>query len=228
MLASDVEYSLVNDVQTIESWEKAYLRFETPEQEIRKFIRRLRELRYEKWPRESRILELFCGRGNGLVALGRLGFTNVEGVDLSERLIAQYTGSAKCYVADCTRLPFESQSRDIAIVQGGLHHLNKLPDDLESTLLEMRRVIRPGGRIVVVEPWLTPFLALVHVLCTSRVLRRFWRKLDALATMIEFERETYESWLSLPELVLEALDRHFVVETRRIRMGKLMYIGRVG
>src|SRR5215471_20969153 len=78
---------------TPDPWEAAYLRFETPEEEIRKFIGRLNRLGARQWPREAEIVELFCGRGNGLVALQRLGFTRLEGVDLSPRLIAQYKGS---------------------------------------------------------------------------------------------------------------------------------------
>jgi len=65
------------------SWEEAYMRFETPEQEIEKFRRRLTQLGAEAWPKNSKIVELFCGRGNGLHALERLGFTCVEGADLS-------------------------------------------------------------------------------------------------------------------------------------------------
>src|SRR5438132_7278717 len=49
-------------------WEAAYLRFETPEQEIQKFIARLNRLGAPQWPRDSEIVELFCGRGNGLIA----------------------------------------------------------------------------------------------------------------------------------------------------------------
>jgi hypothetical protein len=49
-------------------WEAAYLRFETPEQEIRKFEKRLLRLGAGAWPRDLRIVELFCGRGNGLRA----------------------------------------------------------------------------------------------------------------------------------------------------------------
>src|SRR5580700_4855758 len=77
-------------------WEAAYLRFETPEQEIQKFVSRLRKLGADQWPRDAEIVELFCGRGNGLNALERLGFTRLEGVDLSPRLIAEYRGLAKC------------------------------------------------------------------------------------------------------------------------------------
>jgi hypothetical protein len=72
--------------QGIDPWEAEYLRFETQEEEIRKFTERLRRLGVGGWPRETKIVELFCGRGNGLHALARLGFRNLEGVDLSPRL----------------------------------------------------------------------------------------------------------------------------------------------
>jgi hypothetical protein len=64
-------------------WEEAYLRFESPEEEIRKFIGRLKFMGATKWPRNAKIVELFCGRGSGLRALHQLGFSEVEGIDLS-------------------------------------------------------------------------------------------------------------------------------------------------
>jgi len=102
---------------SLDPWEAAYLRFETPEEEIQKFIGRLNRLGAPQWPRDAEIVELFCGRGNGLIALQRLGFTRIEGVDLSPRLLAQFKGSAKCTVADCRRLPFTDRSKDILTVQ---------------------------------------------------------------------------------------------------------------
>jgi ubiquinone/menaquinone biosynthesis C-methylase UbiE len=85
--------------------------------------------------------------------------------------------------------------RTFVIVQGGLHHLKTLPDDLQQTLSEAARVLRDNGVFVVVEPWLTTFLAFVHTVCRSRIARRVSLKIDALATMIDYERETYEQWL---------------------------------
>src|SRR5580765_2631992 len=152
---------------SLDPWEAAYLRFETPEQEIQKFVSRLQKLGAAQWPRNAEIVELFCGRGNGLNALERLGFTHIEGVDLSPRLIAQYRGSAKCFVGDCRQLPFADCSKDVLIVQGGLHHLPTLPEDLEKTLSEMQRVLRKGGRVVFVEPWLTPFLRFAHAVAEN-------------------------------------------------------------
>jgi len=206
-------------------WEAAYLRFETPEQEIRKFKRRLLKLGAATWLREAAVVELFCGRGNGLQALSRLGFTRLEGVDLSPRLIAEYRGPARCYVADCTRLPFADHSKDFLIVQGGLHHLLTLPDDLERVLSEGRRVLRKDGRLVAVEPWLTPFLRLVHASCEQAVCRKLSARVDALATMIQYERETYEQWLGSPQPVMALFTKHFAPMHVSMAWGKLSFVG---
>lgn len=209
-----------------DTWEDAYRRFETPEEECRKFMRRLKRLGAQSWPRDAEVVELFCGRGNGLEALSRLGFVRLEGVDLSSSLLATYQGSAKLYVADCRRLPFETASKDVLIVQGGLHHLEKLPDDLEATLSEAKRVLRPHGRFVAVEPWLTPFLSFVHAVCEVPLARKAWPKLDALATMNDAERPTYEQWLKRPEEVTRLLTRHFAPDLISAEWGKLLFVGR--
>ncbi len=207
-------------------WEAAYLQFETPEQEIEKFVGRLRKLGANEWPRDGELVELFCGRGNGLNALERLGFTRIEGVDLSPRLIAQYQGRAKCIVGDCRKLPFADRSKDVLIVQGGLHHLPVLPDDLEQTFAEMQRVLCKEGRVVFVEPWLTPFLRFVHWVSEIPLVRRVSNRMDALATMIEFERRTYEQWLTHPELIRKIAQAHFLPLHESFAWGKWNFVGK--
>ena len=207
-------------------WEEAYLQFQTAEQEIRKFVKRLRKLGAGEWSRTAEIVELFCGRGNGLHALHRLGFSRVEGVDLSAALVAKYSGPARCHVGDCRQLPFADASKDIAIVQGGLHHLPSVTEDLDRTLREAHRVLRPDGRFVVVEPWLTPFLSFVHRVSENTLARRLSRKIDAFARMAIHEHDTYVQWLAAPDEILSALQRHFMTERRLIGWGKLMFVGR--
>jgi SAM-dependent methyltransferase len=213
------------DVLVPDPWEAAYLRFETPEEEIRKFIGRLNRLGAGQWPRDADMVELFCGRGNGLIALQRLGFTHLEGVDLSPRLIAQYKGSAKCIVADCRKLPFAERSKDVLIVQGGLHHLPNLPGDLEQTFSEMQRVLRKDGRVMFVEPWRTPFLTFVHFVSEIPIIRRVSNKMDAFATMTEHEIRTYTQWLSQPELICKAARAHFVPLHESFAWGKWNFLG---
>lgn len=206
-------------------WEDAYAKFETPQQEIAKFLHRLRKAGGAHWCKEAKVVELFCGRGNGLHALEKLGFRNMEGADLSESLLAKYEGSAKCYVCDCRALPFEDGSCDIIIIQGGLHHLPTIPDDLALTLREMRRVLRVGGFVLIVEPWLTPFLRFVHAVCESKLARRLSVKIDSLALMIENERETYEQWLHAPEIIRDLFCGSFDRSQFQTRWGKIVFRG---
>jgi SAM-dependent methyltransferase len=205
-------------------WEAAYARFETPAQEIQKFLSRLKEMGAQNWPKDSAVVELFSGRGNGLHALEQLGFSHITGVDLSPRLVAQYAGPAQCLVADCRHLPFADHCKDIVIVQGGLHHLPTLPGDLDQTFSEIRRVLKKDAHVIFIEPWSTPFLNLVHAICENPVARRFSPKLDALATMIHYERRTYEQWLNKPELVLAVAEKHFLPTSQSFRWGKWHFL----
>jgi SAM-dependent methyltransferase len=216
----------VPDEFDAESWERAYQRFETPDEERSKFLRRLRTLGVDALPRRLRIVELFCGRGNGLVALERLGFENLEGVDISARLLRAYRGRASLYRADCRRLPFLDGSRDVLIVQGGLHHLEVLPDGLHEVLREVGRVLRGGGRFVAVEPWRTPFLRLVHFVSARSLARRLSKRLDAFEEMFRLEKRTYEQWLSASKEILNGLESHFESERTVLSRGKLWFVGR--
>ncbi len=217
---------LAADVDTDAVWEAAYSRFETPDQERAKFRSRLRRLGAGNWPRQARVVELFCGRGNGLCALEELGFANLEGVDLSARLLAAYDGPARLYQGDCRSLGFPDASRDVVVIHGGLHHLPDFPQGLAAALSEIERILVPGGLLALVEPWLTPFLRGVHGLCASSLLRRAWPRLDALAAMIEGEKSLYFPWLENPSPILSLLGQHFDVQKQRLTWGKLLFVGR--
>lgn len=206
-------------------WEAAYKRFETAEQEVAKFVQRLRKLGLSERPKSIQCIELFCGRGGGLVALERLGFQHLTGVDLSESLLQEYQGKAGLHLADCRQLPLDSNRFDAVVVQGGLHHLPVLPDDLELVLDEIRRILRRDGEVYLVEPWLTPFLRFAHRVVENRLVRRFYARGDALATMIEHERETYEQWLGQPQVILTELRRRFRTKQLVTKWGKLCYVG---
>ena len=207
------------------AWEQAYLRFETPREEERKFTRRLRAAGADEWPRDALILDLFSGRGGGAGVLRKLGFSRVVSLDLSPALLRGRSDRAECSVADCRVLPVATHAVDIAIVQGGLHHLPRIPGDLVEVLREVTRVLKPSGTFVAVEPWSTPFLEIVHRVCRWGFARRMYGKIDALATMIELERSTYEHWLSQGPEILASLERFLLPRHSRVAFGKLHYVG---
>lgn len=55
--------------------------------------------------------------------------------------------------ADAARLPFSAATFDAIAAVDLVHHLARPADFFE----EARRILRPGGRVVAVEPWVTPF-----------------------------------------------------------------------
>jgi ubiquinone/menaquinone biosynthesis C-methylase UbiE len=103
--------------------------------------------------------------------------------------------------------------------------LPDLPLDLENTLAEMQRVLRKDGRLVIVEPWLTTFLTYAHIVSENPLARRLSRKLDALATMIQYERRTYEQWLGNPNLILMLAHKYFAPAQESFKWGKWSFVG---
>ncbi len=80
-----------------------------------------------------------AGRGGGEYA--------VLGVDLSGGMLgrARAAGAWPLLQADATRLPLAAGSVDIVVSRGVLHHLPDVP----AALAEWRRVLRPGGAVVI-------------------------------------------------------------------------------
>ena len=205
-------------------WEDAYNRFETETEEIQKFQKRLNFLGARNWNPDAKIVDLFCGSGRNLVCLERMGFKNLHGVDLSPRLLSRYSGKAELYVGDATELTFPDSWADIVIIQGGLHHLPNLPNDLEKCTSEIHRILRPNGLFIMVEPWLTSFLAFVHWCCDMKSLKRISSKIDALSIMIYEEKITYFSWLYKADEITKILDSRFNNISTAKKWGKIMRI----
>jgi len=206
-------------------WEDAYNRFESEDEEVRKFKKRLGYLGAGIWSRDATIVDLFCGSGRNLSCLERMGFSDLHGVDLSPRLLSRYSGSANLYVGDATALGFPEKWADVIIVQGGLHHLPNLSLNLGKCLDEIHRVLKPDGLFVMVEPWVTPFLNLAHWCCRRKIICRMSAKVGALAVMIEEEKETYFSWLSNSELILQELNSRFEKKFLVTALGKFNFVG---
>jgi len=207
------------------AWEEAYQQFETAEQEISKFTRRLRRLNVGEPAEGLRILELFAGRANGVEALCRLGFHPVFALDRSVGLLASSPSHRRRCAGDARALPLRESSIDVVVVQGGLHHLEVLPTDLDATLNEVARILRPGGRVYIVEPALTPFLMLVHAICRVHIARKLSRRLDALATMIELEMPTYGRWLDCVNETVDRLRARFDTIYFERSWGKFLFAG---
>jgi demethylmenaquinone methyltransferase/2-methoxy-6-polyprenyl-1,4-benzoquinol methylase len=100
--------------------------------------------------RGAAALDCACGTGRLCSALVRAGATRVVGVDFSSRMIdvaRDRHPSVSFVVADLMRLPFGDAEFDAVTIGFGLRNL-PAPS---AALREMGRVLRPAGRLVVLE-----------------------------------------------------------------------------
>ena len=100
------------------------------------------------WPGD-RVLDACCGTGDLAVAAERRG-GRVVGLDFSEPMLERArckSGTIEWVRGDALALPFADGEFDAATVGFGVRNL----EDLEAGLRELHRVLRPGGRVAVLE-----------------------------------------------------------------------------
>jgi demethylmenaquinone methyltransferase / 2-methoxy-6-polyprenyl-1,4-benzoquinol methylase len=98
----------------------------------------------------DRVLDACCGTGDLAIAARRAGAGEVVGVDFSERMLERARRKSpelEWLQADVLQLPFEDASFDAAVVGFGVRNV----EDLDAGIRELRRVLRPGGRLGILE-----------------------------------------------------------------------------
>ena len=107
-------------------------------------------------PREGmRVLDIGCGPGRLILELPGVDYT---GIDLSPRYIEaankEFGHRGRYLVGRADEIPAEDLGTfDLVAAQGLLHHLDR--HEIEGLLATARKILRPGGRFVSVEPTLT-------------------------------------------------------------------------
>ena len=122
-----------------------------------------------------RVLVVGCAEGN-VTPLARRG-VQVVGVDIADQPVARLREAieregigqrAQVHVMDAEALDFPNESFDAVVASGVLHHL-----DVERACRAWKRVLKPGGEVLLLEPlalnplvslyrWMTPKLRTPH------------------------------------------------------------------
>jgi ubiquinone/menaquinone biosynthesis C-methylase UbiE len=125
----------------------------------------------------ARVLDVGCGTGTlTLEAKRRCGTEGrVHGIDVSFQMIARARTKAKeagltvaLEIASADALPLADASCDIVICSLALHHVRR--NQRRTAVVEMHRVLAPGGRVVIVD--LSPQAGLVAALNPIAFLHR--------------------------------------------------------
>ena len=102
----------------------------------------------------ARVLDMCCGTGDLVLALDRYAASPVMGSDFchpmlvaARRKIGRRHGRAALFEADALQLPLAPAVLDLVTVAFGFRNLA----NYEKGLLEMRRVLRPGGIVAILE-----------------------------------------------------------------------------
>jgi len=99
-------------------------------------------------------LDYACGNGANAIAAAKLGASYSLGLDISNvsiqncRQVASEAGlqNVRFFQADAENTQLPDNCIDIIVCSGMLHHL-----DLSYALPELRRILKPGGKILAIE-----------------------------------------------------------------------------
>jgi SAM-dependent methyltransferase len=156
-------------------------------------------------PAHARILDAGCGSGRFMVDLAKRG--EVTGVELSDTSVAlaRQRGIGEVVAGSVLEMPFADASFDLAVSLDVVEHLE---DDV-AALRELRRVVAPGGALLVTVPayqWLWSG----HDEINHHHRRYTRRTLQSAAEQAGWKqtRTTYFNSLLLPAaILLRVLDR---------------------
>lgn len=129
-------------------------------------------------PGKARILDVACGTGDLSFTLFESGEARIVGIDFCRPMLQIATSKASrlgfevpFIEGDALSLPFRDRSFEAAAIAFGLRNLT----DVEAGFRELLRVLKPGGKVIVLEfsKPKTPVLRSLFRIYFTRVLPLF-------------------------------------------------------
>ena len=179
-----------------------------------------------KWldPQQGLILDIGCAAGAEIEPLRSRGF-RIVGIDYSEKMLgfaqrqfAVLDGVHFCR-ADAESLPFASASFDQVVCLGVFEYLSTYDRCLE----EIRRVLRPGGVVIISVPTRVSLDHLSYRICSVTAIP-LWRAVKKLIGKPTSGQPIGQRWnRCIPWQVPELLRQHGLNPERRAYSGFLLF-----
>jgi demethylmenaquinone methyltransferase/2-methoxy-6-polyprenyl-1,4-benzoquinol methylase len=160
---------------------------------------------------DARVLDICCGTGDLVLALERERRATVLGSDFchpmlvaARQKIERRRARAVLFEADALRLPMRDASLDLITIAFGFRNLA----NYDAGLVEMRRMLRPGGMAAILEfsqPRNRAFAALYHFY-SRRILPLIGGALTGSRDAYQYLPESVRKFPTAPELA-EAMRR---------------------
>ena len=117
---------------------------------------RRKAMKYIAETEKGRLLDVACGTGDFSVAAHKVGVKQVNGIDISSNMVEVGRRKVKelgleqsvdLQVGDSEQMDFADSTFDVVTVAFGVRNF----EHLEIGLKEMCRVLRPGGKVIILE-----------------------------------------------------------------------------
>jgi SAM-dependent methyltransferase len=147
-------------------------------------------------PPPARVLDLGCAESTTAIEMASFGY-RVDGVDLRSLRLAH--PSFSMIRADIGHLPFADATFDVAVSLSTIEHVgldwyapmaNGTSD--HTVIAEIRRVLRPGGRLILTVPFGRPAMTPVHRVYDQARLDALLRPLRRVETLYGVRSE--DAW----------------------------------
>jgi ubiquinone/menaquinone biosynthesis C-methylase UbiE len=132
------------------AWTEAYGDPGEIERRRRAMPDKLKLLGLDRANRSDTILDLCCGNGEALNALYEMGFRNLSGGDIAVPDYLSQDGRFAVRICDAADPSFRDEEFDWVLIIHAMHHLGLSPQ-IERVLRHCHRMLKPGGRLAVVD-----------------------------------------------------------------------------
>lgn len=180
----------------------------------------------------EKVLDLCCGTGDLAIWLARLArpVTNISGLDYSQPMLERAASKAALQIlktpisfiqGDVSALPFPDSNFDVIGISFAFRNLTFENPLTEKYLLEVVRVLKPGGRFVIIESSQPPnrFIRALHHLYLTGFVRNIGNYLSKNRPAYNYLAESARRFYTAEELAALLVRSNF----RQVDFNRLFF-----